>query len=329
MHEMFSSHGLYVFLGMVFVAVFLLINSLIVPAFGAERQQLRRLRKRMTQIVDEFDESAGLSLLREKQLRTLSPLERSIMGLPGMATLHQAMVQVGYSMPAYRLVLLSLGLGAAAGIAGYLFMQQPLVSLAGAAVAGYLPIMMVLRKRDQQLAKFEEQLPEALDVITRALKAGHPFTESLQLVAEEMEGPVAKQFGMTFNDINYGTDIRAAFLYLLERVPSMSLMTAINSVLIQRETGGNLAEILEKNSQVVRGRFRFQRRVRTLSAEGRMSAWVLTLIPFGLFALLMLTSPDYLPVLVKDPRGPSLIAMAFFMMAVGIYWMRRIIRIDV
>ena len=192
-----------------------------------------------------------------------------------------------------------------------------------------LPFIRLSMLRSQRLARFEEQLPEALDVMVRALKAGHPFSGTLQLVADEMDDPIAREFGITFADINYGLDVKQAFMNMLERVPNMTLMTLVTAVVVQRETGGNLAETLSNISNVIRGRFRFNRRVKTLSAEGRMSAWILSLIPFLLFVAIMVTTPTYLPVLLEDPAGIKIIAVAFFLQVIGILWIRRILRIEV
>jgi tight adherence protein B len=163
----------------------------------------------------------------------------------------------------------------------------------------------------------------------RALKAGHPFSATIKLVAEDMEDPIAREFELTFADVNYGNDLRRAMLGLLQRVPSLTVMALVTSVLVQKETGGNLAEILEQIGAVIRGRFRFQRRVNTLSAEGRMSAWILALLPFGLFALISFSSPDYLPVLLEDENGQKLIAGAGILGFIGIFWIRRVIRVEV
>ena len=165
--------------------------------------------------------------------------------------------------------------------------------------------------------------------MTRALRAGHPFNETLQMVSKEMDEPIASELGMTFDEINYGVDVRQAFQNLLARVPSMSLMALVTSVLVQRETGGNLAEILDKISKVIRGRFRFQRRVRTLSAEGRLSAWVLALVPFGLFGMIAVTNPGYLTVLITEPVGRKLIVTALVLMVIGSVWIRKLLRIEV
>jgi len=140
---------------------------------------------------------------------------------------------------------------------------------------------------------------------------------------------VAHEFGLTFADINYGNDVRRAMLGLLERMPSMTVMMLVTSILIHRETGGNLTEVLERLSNLIRGRFRFQRKVKTMSAEGRMSAWVLIAIPFVLAAAIVVMNPAYLTLLVKDPVGQKLIVGAFGSMLVGIFWIRKIIRIQV
>lgn len=317
-----------IFLGMVFVAVSLLATSVIVPTFGLETKAVRRLRDRIQAVAEGMDGEA-VSLVRENRLRRLSPLERRIESLPGMESLAQLIEQSGRTIPAYRLLSLMLTAGLLVAVVLLVVTGSVLVAAAAGLCGGLLPLFKLRVERSRRLARFEEQLPEALDIIARALRAGHPFVETLKLVADEMDEPIAKEFGMAFTDINYGASVRAGFMNLLERVPSMSLMAAITAVLIQRETGGNMAEILEKIAAVVRARFRYQRRLRTLSAEGRLSAWILTLVPFVLAGVLMILNPDYLPMLTKDPLGRHLVAGAFVMVSVGIFWIRRIIRIEV
>src|SRR6266702_5133305 len=218
-------------------------------------------------------------------------------------------------------------MAAAGGICGWMATRLLYASAIVAVVAFFLPLLKILRNRARRMAKFEEQLPEALDVIRRALKAGHPLTQCLKLVTEDMEDPISREFEYVFTEINYGSDLRGALLGLLERMPSISVMALITAVLIQKETGGNLAETLERITVVIRGRFKLHRRVRTLSAEGRLSAWILAMVPLVLFAVMSFTTPDYMPMLLKDPRGPKLITMAVVMGTVGILCIRRIIRI--
>jgi tight adherence protein B len=144
-----------------------------------------------------------------------------------------------------------------------------------------------------------------------------------------MQDPIGREFDLLFSEINYGGDLRTALLGMLERVPSITVMAVVTAVLVQKDTGGNLAETFERIAAVIRGRFKLHRRVRTLSAEGRMSAWILALVPLVLFVAISITSPTYLPMLTKDPMGKNLVAGAVVLGIVGILWIRRILRIQV
>ncbi len=199
-----------------------------------------------------------------------------------------------------------------------------------AAVAGFAaPYLRLSIQRRARLEKLEEQMPDAIDVIKRALRAGHPFNAAIKLVADDMDQPIAKEFELTFSDLNYGGEVRRALLGLLTRVPSVTVMALVTSVMVQRETGGNLAEILDQIAKVVRGRFRFERRVRTLSAEGKMSAWILALVPLGLIVIMSIASPGYLPIMLTNPLGHKMLYVAGILGVIGIVWIRRIIRIEV
>ncbi|MCH4565154.1 type II secretion system F family protein [Halomonas sp. EGI 63088] len=315
-------------IGMIFIAVFLLMQSFLVPAFGENRQVQKRLKKRLRVISAEAERS-GVSLVRRKYLRKLSPLERVLERLPGMERVQQLIEQAGRETPAYRVVLYSVCLGGISGVAGYLLLPQPLLGvLLGLGVAA-LPFLSLMRARKRRLARFEEQLPDALIVMARALRAGHPFSDAMHLVAEELAEPIAGEFRTTFMEISYGGDMRGAMLGLLRRVQSVTVMIFVTSVLIQKETGGNLAELLDGLTAVVRDRFRFRRKVRTLSAEGRMAGWILSLLPFGLGGVLMLVNPEFLPMLTEDPVGRQLVVGAFVMIVIGILWLRKIVRIEV
>ncbi|MDI5921129.1 type II secretion system F family protein [Halomonas sp. LR5S13] len=315
-------------IGMVFIAAFLLVQSFLVPAFGENRQAQKRLKKRLRAISAE-GERGEISLVRRKYLRKLSPLERALEALPGMERVQQLVEQAGRETPAYRVVLYSVCLGGIAGVAGFFLLPQPLLGvLLGLGVAAW-PFLSLTRARSRRLASFEEQLPDALIVMARALRAGHPFSDAMHLVAEEMAEPIAGEFRTTFMEINYGGDVRGAMLGLLRRVQSVTVMIFVTSVLIQKETGGNLAELLDGLAAVVRDRFRFHRKVRTLSAQGRMAAWILSLLPFVLAGVLTLVSPNFIPMLTQDPIGRQLVVGAFVMVVIGILWMRKIVRIEV
>jgi tight adherence protein B len=318
-----------VFILMVFIAAFLLAQSLITPTFGENRRARKRLKKRLKAVRESFKKQEVTSLLREKYLRRLSPFERFLESLPGMAELADILERSGSRLLAYRFVLVCLGVLATGFMGAWIFSQELQLSLIIGLGSGVLPIFKLRMDRAKRLLAFEEQLPDALSIMTRALRAGHPFTGTLQLVAEEMEGPVAKEFGIVFTDVNYGGDLREAMNGLLERVPSVTVMAFVTAVMIQKESGGNLAEVLEKLTALVRSRFRFQRLIRTYSAQGRMSAWVLVLLPFVLAGLMTLVAPEYIPMMTKDPTGRKLILLAFGLMIAGILWVGRIVRIEV
>lgn len=321
--------GIWFFVALVFLAVFLLAQGTVVPVFGEGRKVRKRLEARLQQVSTASSEPPLASLLRAKYLKELSPLERTLESLPLMESLGRTIEQSGKHTRAYQVVLASFALAVGLGIGAWV-LTRLWPAAAAAAMCGFVaPYLKVSVDRARRLAKFEEQMPDAIDVMKRALKAGHPFSQSLKLVAEDMDEPIAHEFDLTFADVNYGNDVRRAMLGLLERVPSVTVMALVTSVLVQKETGGNLAEILDQISKVIRARFKFYRRVKTMSAEGRLSAWILSLVPLVLFVVIWFTTPTYLPRLLEDPKGHVLIYAAAGLCVVGILWMRRIIRIEV
>jgi tight adherence protein B len=291
--------GTTIFVIMIFVTVVLLSQGMTVPVFGESAKARKRLEKRLRDLDSGDNEESYQSLLRKKYLKKLSPLERMLESLPFMEGIAKTIEQSGYTVLAYRLVLLSITLGIGGTTVAWLSTRMALVAIMIGVIALFAPYFVIKRARTLRMQKFEEQLPDAIDIMKRALRAGHPFASTLKLVATDMDKPVAEEFEMTFNDISYGSDVRRAMLGLLERVPSVTVMALVTSILVQKETGGNLAEVLEQIGKVVRGRFRFQRKVMTLTAEGRMSAWVLALVPLVLFATIWVTTPSYLPVLSR------------------------------
>lgn len=323
------SNGIWLFALLVFCTVVLLLQGTVVPIFSDSRKMSKRIQARLQRVADSTGGPELTSLLREKYLRDLSAFERTLESLPGMERLARLLEQAGRQTAAYRLVLLSLALSVGAALAGWFLSRWWPVALAGSLLGLVLPYFQVMRERMQRFARFEEQMPDAIDMIQRALKAGHPFGYCLKTVAEDMDEPISREFEMTFADLSYGNDPRRALFGLLQRVPSVSVTALITAVIVQRETGGNLAENLAKISSVIRGRFRFQRRVKTLSAEGRLSGWILSMTPLVLFAVLWILHPDYVGKLTDHPKGSTLIWAAIAMGSIGTLWIRRLIRIEV
>jgi tight adherence protein B len=192
-----------------------------------------------------------------------------------------------------------------------------------------LPFLRVRRARIKRLVRIEEQLPEATDFIARALRAGHSFTNVLQIVGNELPEPLSGEFRIVREEINYGVPMSEALHNMADRIPLTDLRYLIIAVLIQRETGGNLAEILTNISHIIRSRLKLAAHVRVLSAEGRMSAWILGLLPFAITGMLVLVNPTYVQVLWTDPSGIRLLWYGLGMIAVGVIWLRRVIRIHI
>lgn len=319
-----------IFLVMVFVAVLLLLQSFIIPVFGENRRARKRLKNRLRSMHGmEQSVAHQVSLVRSKYLRELSPLERRLESLPGMQRLERLIEQAGRETLAYRVVLQALLLGAVVGFVSSFLLPHPALAVLLALLAGVYPFLRLSMDKSRRLARFEEQFPDALIIMARALRAGHPFADALKLVGEEMENPISGEFRTTFMEINYGGDVRLAMLGLLDRVQSVTVMAFVTSVLIQKDTGGNLAELLDGLAGVVRERFRFHRKVQTLTAQGRMAAWILSLLPFFIAGVLSLVNPNFLPMLTENPVGRQLILGAFILMVIGIVWLQRIVRIDV
>ena len=312
----------------VFGAVLLLLQVFLIPLLGSAATESRSIRRRLRQLSSDRGE-ASVSLVRQKYLRELSPFERWMDSLAGMDALDVMIEQSGRLFPAYRLVLASLVLAAVFGAAGWILLHDARAAGALAVLALLTPYLKVARDRRKRLKKFEEQLPEALDIITRALKAGNPFLVALSYAAREMDSPLSDEFSIVFDEINYGRDLSDAFHYLLLRVPSVSLMAMSTAILIQRETGGNLSEILDKIARLLRERFVFEREIGVLAAEGRMSAWVLCLMPLFVAGLIQWMNPRYYQEMLSTPLGRNLLGVAVVLLLVGMLWISRLVKIEV
>lgn len=204
-------------------------------------------------------------------------------------------------------------------------------ALAGAAAvtAGFWPAAYILWRRHQRLARLQRQLPDALDMLTRALRAGHAFSSALQMAAQELADPLAGELQVVHEEVRFGLNLQQALTHLVERAPLAELRYFVVAVLIQRESGGNLAEVLGKLAQLMRARQRLMARVRVLSSEGRLSAWILVVLPFALAGLLALFNPQFISPLWTDPIGLALLKGMLLMMALGVVLMVRIVRIRV
>jgi tight adherence protein B len=220
-----------------------------------------------------------------------------------------------------------------AGILGALAvsMLTPLwlLSLLGGVVAVALPFLHVFWKRSKRLHQFLSLLPDALDLMSRALQAGHAFAESLHMIATEMPEPIATEFRKTYEEQNLGLSLKLALENMSERIPLLDLRICITAILIQRETGGNLAEVLEKVAHTIRERFRILEDLKTLTTSSRMSAWILCGLPIFIAVAVTIMNPEYMSVLWNDPRGHRLLFVAVVLQITGMLVIRKILRIKI
>lgn len=239
--------------------------------------------------------------------------------------LEQADVSIGLSQLAMLCGLLGLG---AAGVAAVLRVNLALVPAVGLALAS-LPILWVLWRRRKWLRQFAVQLPDALDMLGRALRAGQSLSAGFSLVANEMPAPLGKEFGRVFDEQNLGVPLNESLTNLTDRVPNLDLKFFATAVILQRQTGGDLAEILDKISALIRQRFQIWGQIQALTGEGRLSGIVLMALPVVLFLAVYKLNPDYIMVLFTDPLGKKMLAVAIFLQVLGALVIRKIVNIKV
>ncbi|MCE9685373.1 type II secretion system F family protein [Shewanella sp. AS16] len=318
-----------IFLGLIFVAVIFLSQALFLPVYSPQRANAALVRKRLKKLSqDSGDGNFETSLLRKSRLSKLGPVGRGLEGIEFIENLSYRLELADYKMLGHQFLALALFCAAVLGIASWFYFREPLLS----AFVVWITIMLfhfkLSRDTTKRMDTIEGSFPDALDVLRRALQAGYSFSDAVKLVTEEMEGPLAKEFSLMFANINYSKDTKRAILAFIERIPSVSAMAFASAVMVQKETGGNLAENIDNLSRVIRQRFTFRRRVRTLSAEGRLSAWILILLPFVLFAVIYLQTPGYVAELTGTEDGNRLLMWGAIGMTAGGLWISKLIRID-
>ena len=314
-------------LALLFIAVLFISQALLLPAAGKKvkhRELSRRLKETQRNIDDE-----SLSLLKEHYNKDLSPVDRKLIIVPFFADLKKMLELAGMKISLSRFLLIVFLCGALLSLLSLVTNQAWFISVTAFISVWVIAYLFVQNRVTSRMARFEEQLPEALDIIRRALQAGQPLVQSFNEVGEELPDPIGIEFKNTYNLLNYGYDLRLAILQMAERVPTVSMLAFSSAVMLQKETGGNLSENLQKVSEVLRSRFKLERKIKTLSAESRLSAWILTLSPFGLFFALKLASPEYIDPLYKDPRGISMVSVGIVLLAIGSLWIKKIISIEI
>jgi len=316
--------------------VFVLAAGSIVGAYAAyqylpaelERRRLeRRLRDvSLTQAPVQGDEA---SLVMRPAESPLPVVDKILAGTTAGPSLAKLIEQAGYQITPGALVGIIAGLAIASGLLVRLFFHQVFAPAVAAAVAVAAPIVFLMNRRSARLRTFEEQFPEALDLLSRALRAGHAFQTALGMVADEMKPPVGPEFRKTFDQQNYGLPLRDALHQMTENVPILDVRFFVTAVLIQKETGGNLSEILENLARVIRERFKIRRQIRIHTAHGRFTGFVLLALPAGLAVLLSILNPEHMDLLFKERLGQMMLMVAIVMQVIGFFWIRKVIKIEV
>jgi tight adherence protein B len=237
--------------------------------------------------------------------------------------------QAGMRWAPARLVHTCLLAFAGGTILGWMFTSSLIIAIALGAVAAAGPVLFIWRKRKARLHRFEELFPDALEFVSRSMRAGHAFSVSLEMIHREFQEPVAGEFRRTFEEHNLGLPIEIALQKLAKRVPSLDVHFFVSAVLLQKRTGGNLAEILDKLAYVIRERFKLRGRIRAVSAHGRMTAAALSAIPAAVAILMFYTNPDYVKFFFKDETGNIMLGAAVFLQLVGYLIMKKIVNIEV
>lgn len=313
---------------LIFVAVALAAETLGQWWFSTQSRSARRFRRRLQALGPASEGSpSGDSLLRERRLAAADLAERWLRRVPFMSVLDRYLQQSGSTAMLSQWLLRSALAAALGAVLGGLWSSSVSVALLLALVAGALPVMIVMRLRTQRLQQMERQLPEVADLIARSLRAGHALPATLQMIADEMPEPISQEFRIVSDEITFGLGLPQAMQRLAARVPLDDLRFLVISVLIQRETGGNLAELMSNLAALIRERMKLFGQVRVLSAEGRLSGWILFLLPLLVGGMLLVINPHYINTLLHDPNGPTLLTIALAMQLAGGLWMRRIIRI--
>jgi tight adherence protein B len=321
--------GLLVF-ALTFLIVIVIFLGIWMTIGGDTKQEVVRRRMEAVRKAERRgDVSMGLKLARDEMLSSVPAVHRLMLHWSWSVRLQERISQAGLTMKAGKLILISACLCLGTMIASGLFIPVFPVGILLGLVLGVVPYGVVMYLRQKRLRAFEERFPEALDLLGRAVRAGHAFTTGLEMIAKESPEPIASEFRTTFEEQNFGLPLRDALLNMTERIPSIDVRFFVTALLIQKETGGNLAEILDGLARVIRDRFRIYREVRVRTAQGRLTAGILIALPVFMMLVLLVMNPAYMGILFHDPKGLLALTVAGIMQVVGSMVIWKIIHIEV
>lgn len=315
------------------VFVFCLFVTYTLYLLLSRRTEVReaRLKQRISEalLYPSHTRDEEVNLARQELMSEIRLLDRLLLRLQIASRLKQIIDQADLDMTVMRLLMFSALAGFLAMIATSMITTSMVLIVFVGLLSAALPFVHLWWKCRKRLNRFLELLPDALDLMSRALQAGHAFTEAMSMLSKETPEPIASEFGRAYEEQNLGLSVKLALENLCRRIPLLDLRMAVTAIMIQRETGGNLGEILEKVASMIRERFRILQDLKTLTTSSRVSAWVLCALPILVAVVATLLNPTYMSVLWKDSRGHTLIAVAVTMQIIGMLLVRKILRIKV
>jgi len=319
--------ALFVFLFVVALVMGTYAALVYLPGMLAAREMDQRLRDVGAPALDPTTD--GQSVLREEARGPLPAIDRLVAQTGGGLRLLRLIERSGVKATPSGVVVASLALAVVGALAAAILTTQVLVRPVAALVGFMLPLMFLKYRAAKRLKRFEEQFPEALDLLSRAIRAGHAFQTAMGMVADEMPDPVGPEFKKAFDQQNFGLPVKEALNQLAERVTLLDVRFFVTAVTIQRETGGNLAEILDNLAHVVRERFKILRQVRVHTAHGRFTGYVLLALPAALAIGLSYINPQFMSPLFRERLGQMMIGAGLVLQTIGFFWIRQVIKIEV
>ena len=309
--------GLLVFALTFLIVIVVFLGIWMTIGTDSKQEVVRRRMEAVRKAERRGEVSMGLKLARDEMLSSVPAVHRLMLHWAWSVRLQERISQAGLTMKAGKLILISACLFLGTAVIVGLFTPMLLVGLLIGICVGLIPYGVVMYLRQKRLRAFEERFPQALDLLGRAVRAGHAFTTGLEMIAKESPEPIAGEFRTTFEEQNFGLPLRDALLNMTERIPSIDVRFFVTALLIQKETGGNLAEILDGLARVIRDRFRIYREVRVRTAQGRLTAGILIALPIFMMLVLMVMNPNYMGVLFQDPKGMLALTVAGNMQVIG------------
>ncbi len=308
------------------------VAAFLIGSFVDQRNARARLikdRLASAQKAPEREPDEELALLRDEQFSKIPAFDTLLRRSARVSAIQDSLVQAGMKFRAGNFLLLCIFCGALAGLASILWTGNAAIAWAALIIGAFLPYSVVSYRRQKRFEKIEELFPEAIDTLARAVRAGHAFTTALEMISNEVAEPLASEFRKLYEEQKFGMPVRDALMNLTERVPLVDIKFFVTAVMLQRETGGNLAEILDNLSYVIRERFKIQRQVRVHTAQGRLTMALLMAMPPAVVGILLIFSPEFVRPLFADPIGHALLVASIALQTLGYFVIRKIIKIQV